>query len=280
MGLNIPAIIDYGALRLDGSKDMTGRLAITTIPTGTGVSQGCAYINPASATTEHTLFGCAVGGSQKFKVNEDGDIEFAGHLEFTTGTNLLLARRGDSLYMQNQSYGEPTALEFFTTDGDGTDDITFEMWGYGLPYSTANRHRFGFRWENSDDSYYIWTDSAGTQTGSPKAIRLFAGTYTQANKGMFDIRPDGNIHIGLDNSKLKFGAGQDLEIYHNADDSFINHTNNSGGLKIQHDGTTRIETDNTGIGFFAATPVAKPTGVAVSAAGIHAALVSLGLIAA
>ena len=35
-----------------------------------------------------------------------------------------------------------------------------------------------------------------------------------------------------------------------------------------------------GLGFFGATPVAQPTGVAVSAAGIHAALVSLGLITA
>lgn len=34
------------------------------------------------------------------------------------------------------------------------------------------------------------------------------------------------------------------------------------------------------LGFFGATPVVKPTGVAVSAAGVHAALVSLGLIAA
>lgn len=34
------------------------------------------------------------------------------------------------------------------------------------------------------------------------------------------------------------------------------------------------------LGFFAATPVVKPTGVAVTAAGVHAALVSLGLIAA
>lgn len=32
------------------------------------------------------------------------------------------------------------------------------------------------------------------------------------------------------------------------------------------------------VGFFGATPAAKPTGVAVDAAGIHAALVTLGLI--
>ena len=34
------------------------------------------------------------------------------------------------------------------------------------------------------------------------------------------------------------------------------------------------------LGFFGGTPVEKPTGVAVTAAGIHAALVSLNLIAA
>lgn len=42
----------------------------------------------------------------------------------------------------------------------------------------------------------------------------------------------------------------------------------------------RITANATGIGFFATAPVARPTGVAVTAAGIHAALVTLGLITA
>ena len=48
-------------------------------------------------------------------------------------------------------------------------------------------------------------------------------------------------------------------------------------------GTTtgsKIGQASSKIGFFNATPVAKPTGVAVDAASIHAALVSLGLISA
>ena len=44
------------------------------------------------------------------------------------------------------------------------------------------------------------------------------------------------------------------------------------GGALDHDGSTA--------GFYATTPIAKQTGVAVSAAGIHAALVNLGLIAA
>jgi len=47
----------------------------------------------------------------------------------------------------------------------------------------------------------------------------------------------------------------------------------TNGLKI---GTNPVQK----IGFYGTTPVAQLTGVAVSAAGIHAALVSLGLIAA
>lgn len=41
---------------------------------------------------------------------------------------------------------------------------------------------------------------------------------------------------------------------------------------LDHDGTT--------VGFYGTAPIAKQTGVAVDAAGIHAALVALGLIAA
>lgn len=46
------------------------------------------------------------------------------------------------------------------------------------------------------------------------------------------------------------------------------------GIRIRGDGS------GPAIGFFGAAPAARPTGVAVSAAGIHAALVTLGLITA
>lgn len=42
---------------------------------------------------------------------------------------------------------------------------------------------------------------------------------------------------------------------------------------------TPLQFSGNSIGFFGTTPQAKPTGVAVSAAGVHAALVTLGLIA-
>jgi hypothetical protein len=66
--------------------------------------------------------------------------------------------------------------------------------------------------------------------------------------------------------------------------------NNSGGdvlygisarstnVQFRANASILIQGDSTGLGFFGGTPVAKQTGVAVTAAGIHAALVNYGLI--
>ena len=50
----------------------------------------------------------------------------------------------------------------------------------------------------------------------------------------------------------------------------------AGTMKVR----ANLALEGGALGFFSATPAAKPTGVAVTAAGIHAALVTLGLIAA
>jgi hypothetical protein len=55
-----------------------GYINIAGTPVGTGVSQGTAYINPSSATAGYTLFGVVVGGVQKLKLTEGGDLALAG----------------------------------------------------------------------------------------------------------------------------------------------------------------------------------------------------------
>lgn len=61
-------------------------------------------------------------------------------------------------------------------------------------------------------------------------------------------------------------------------------TTTAGHVSLNPGLLTVVRTENVSgtrrLGFFGTTPVAKPTGVAVDAAGIHAALVTLGLIAA
>lgn len=78
---------------------------------------------------------------------------------------------------------------------------------------------------------------------------------------------------------LTLGAGDDWQIRRSgADEATVGEGDNiafgtATGSKIGTSGTQKI-------GFFGATPVIRPTGVAVDAAGIHGALVTLGLITA
>ena len=70
---------------------------------------------------------------------------------------------------------------------------------------------------------------------------------------------------------------QGLDIYEGYASSYIKI--GLGTYSIYRYAVTIAKSDAK-LGFFEATPVVKPTGVAVTAVGIHAALVSLGLIAA
>jgi hypothetical protein len=63
----------------------------------------------------------------------------------------------------------------------------------------------------------------------------FASTTAHAGNATF-----------ADNAKAIFGAGSDLQIYHDASDSIIN-DNGTGSLKLQQGGSTKLEVKATGI---------------------------------
>lgn len=75
-------------------------------------------------------------------------------------------------------------------------------------------------------------------------------------------------------------------VYQDASQVSLGFTNNhqfvvnNTQITMSFGGAELIEGNATGLGFFTTTPVAQPTGVAVTASAIHAALVSLGLITA
>lgn len=61
----------------------------------------------------------------------------------------------------------------------------------------------------------------------------------------------------------------------------VNASSTGDILSVQKsDNAAHLRVNQTGIGFYGTVPIAKQTGVAVTAAGIHTALVNLGLIAA
>jgi hypothetical protein len=77
------------------------------------------------------------------------------------------------------------------------------------------------------------------------------------------------------NGDMTWGSGSaagDTNLYRSAADTLKTDDSLLVGANFSHLGSS--------LGFYNTAPIAKPTGVAVTAIGIHAALVSLGLIAA
>ncbi len=66
-----------------------GALVVTGNPTGSGVSQGSMYINPAAldVNASDTIFGVAVGGTDLFRIDGEGDVIIGGvALNASSGT--------------------------------------------------------------------------------------------------------------------------------------------------------------------------------------------------
>ncbi len=73
--------------------DAYGNLQLTGTPLGTGYSQGSLYINPAAGgvSSDEILLGIAVGGNDRFSIDEDGDTIIGGDLLVRGGSVTTLA---------------------------------------------------------------------------------------------------------------------------------------------------------------------------------------------
>ncbi len=145
------------------------------------------------------------------------------------------------------------------------------------------------------------------------SISLFLGDGADREDpsvGDVQIRWDGtdlDILVAADDTVIKIGNGTlsaDVWIYGNTADDYLEwdasagrlYTRGAAGVTLAGTGGLTITDVNialgttTGtkigtaasqkLGFYNATPVVQPTGVAVTAGGVHAALVTLGLITA
>ncbi|MEK7076404.1 MAG: hypothetical protein AAB941_01960, partial [Patescibacteria group bacterium] len=63
-----------------GSSSFAGPVWFTVTPTGTGLQNGSVYINPGAGAVNNTLFAIAVAGSERLKVDAEGDTTIQGDL--------------------------------------------------------------------------------------------------------------------------------------------------------------------------------------------------------
>ena len=79
---------------------------------------------------------------------------------------------------------------------------------------------------------------ADTDTGlsfGTDTVNINTGGVTRAT-----VDSSGNLNIPVDNVKLRIGAGDDLELYHNGTHSFISNDGGAGNLVLYGNGTNSI----------------------------------------
>mgnify|MGYP001408881293 CR=1 FL=1 len=93
--------------------------------------------------------------------------------------------------------------------------------------------------------------NSDTALSTQQSIKAYVDGQIAGANELSEILANGNTTAGtgidlIDNDKIRFGTGNDLEIFHNASDSIINDAG-TGSLKLQQGGATKLEVTTTGV---------------------------------
>jgi len=93
--------------------------------------------------------------------------------------------------------------------------------------------------------------NSATALSTQQSIKAYVDGQIAGANELSEILANGNVTAGtgidlIDNDKIRFGTGNDLEIFHDASDSIINDAG-TGSLKLQQGGATKLEVTSTGV---------------------------------
>ena len=125
------------------------------------------------------------------------------------------------------------------SSGSSAPSTTF---AYQLWYDTSNNQ---LKIRNADNDAFItlFTFNQTNDTVQVSGDDLVDDTSPQLG-GNLDTNSN-NINFA-DNDKAQFGAGSDLQIFHDSNNSIIN-DNGTGSLKLQTGGSDKLEVTSTGV---------------------------------
>jgi len=186
----------------------------------------------------------------------DSGTEFArfvnngGQLQIRTGSSSAVGvsfdSSGGATFGQNVAVTGDLTVNGTTTTVNSTtvtiDDPIFTLGGDSAPSSDDNKDRgIEFRYHTGSAAkvgFFGYDDSASAFTfiaDASNSSEVFSGS---AGNVVF-----GNISIG-DSNKVNIGAGNDLQLYHDGSDSFIDDAG-TGDLKIRSSFTRIIDISNS-----------------------------------
>lgn len=157
------------------------------------------------------------------------------------------------LEIQSQTSNQTNEIFLLTKDGDGTDDLLLGFFATGAPsdYDPGEWLKIGF---NAANNWYHIV--SGSQTTGAAVTTWPIHIYTNSNTTQFVLSTDnnvamsgalgvigavtggsflttGNITLDSDSNKLLIGDGQDLELYHDGSNTYIDNVG-VGGLLIRN----------------------------------------------
>lgn len=294
-----------------GNAGIAIRVAGTTnlsfVDFGDSASQGVGSIQ-YSHNSDSFAF-TAGGTSNRFTLTSAGNATFAGSLTATTisgtaitGTGLLSISAAADHTIERGSTGTGATLvvaNYNTTVS--TNHVTQLVPRFADTSGTTALNAGYLRWTKEQD----WTSTASTRDSNVKLAVAVNGTLTDAltitsalaatfagSLSAQAISGTTGTFTGLVQTTLGTGQFQ-WQVRYDASNLFTMTVDSAGGVTYDATGsgalhqfidpvrlTDELAHQGATAGFYNATPVAQQTGVAVTAAAIHAALVNLGLITA
>lgn len=131
-------------------------------------------------------------------------ISLASEVDFVGGTqNYRVGHDNDKLTLQSLDTGVDFAFDFYTNDGDGTDELGITFYNVGTPGSIINNENLFIGSENNE--WWLLSNKAGTGTLRDIVIGVSLGNPNQ-------IRASANGVVTLNSLVTVDTTGQTLDI--------------------------------------------------------------------
>ena len=262
--------LDHGNLLGLADNDHTQYL-LNTGDSGTGdyIFDGAVTINEAGADKDFRVE--ANGVPNAFWV--DGTNGYVGINDYDNSPPLAQLHLKSNL----------GTMQIFEQVADGV------MYGFGSQGGYFRIKYFGSLLGGSDSEFMRMGINVDINHGKKNIDFKYSGNITAnifvLDAGLEEVKT-------LDNVPYTMGTGGDAKIYYSNTDLILDpNIVGTGKVLIGATGNDDLKLnsieidgdlnhDGANVGFYGTAPVAQQTGVAVTAAGIHAALVNLGLITA
>ena len=176
-------------LRSDQSDTAGATINFTATPGSTDVNGGPVYINPAASVSDYTLFGIALNGSQRFKVDAEGDVSITGD---TTATGDLTV--SGTIYGNGSGISGVTASSMpFSGITSATNTIAAMVVGNGasLTYSGTGTITASDLTCTDCLDFTEFADSLTLDANTD--IALDALTYSTSGTGALDYNSTGQV---------------------------------------------------------------------------------------